>query len=273
MLAAPGARAEVPPPPQAPQCIELHARGQDLRREGRLLQAEQALQACSRDLECPGVISTECAQMLEQLRPSIPTLVFAAIDAQGRDTADVQVYVESEQRLDKLPIQAVEFNPGRYQFRFVGPSGEVVEKTLLLREGEKNRRVVIDFRPVDPPPVPGPGPESSGSGVPVASYVLGGLGILGLGSFTYFGLQGKLLEDDCSPRCSNDQIDDLRRNYLIADISLGVGIAALGAATIVFLASERDAPEIHAPRAARRSPKLEWQLGAGPGSLQLSGSF
>src|SRR5690606_11281098 len=92
LLAAPGARAEVPPPPQAPQRSELHARGEDLRREGKLLQAGQALQACSRDLECPGVISTECAQMLEQLRPSIPTLVFAAIDAQGRDTADVQVY-------------------------------------------------------------------------------------------------------------------------------------------------------------------------------------
>jgi hypothetical protein len=71
--------------------------------------------------------------------------------------------------------------------------------------------------------------------VPIA---LGGVAVLGLAGFTYFFLSAASDASACTPSCSNAQIDDLKSNVLIADISLGVGIAAgLGAGAYLLFAT------------------------------------
>jgi hypothetical protein len=53
-----------------------------------------------------------------------------------------------------------------------------------------------------------------------------------LGSFTYFALSGRSVQNDlelCKPNCENRaDIDRMRSRYLIADISLGVALVSLG---------------------------------------------
>jgi hypothetical protein len=70
--------------------------------------------------------------------------------------------------------------------------------------------------------------------------MLGGLGVVGLGSyglFTYWGKKDNELLATCSPNCPASSVEHIRKLYLVADISLGVGIVTLGAATIVALSS------------------------------------
>ena len=63
--------------------------------------------------------------------------------------------------------------------------------------------------------------------------------MLALGSFGYFGLTSKSdltkLRTDCAPYCAEAQLDDVKSRMLIADVSLGVGIVALGVAAVLFV--------------------------------------
>jgi hypothetical protein len=66
--------------------------------------------------------------------------------------------------------------------------------------------------------------------------VLAGVAAIGAASFGYFALSGRSKEnklDDCDRHCSDDRLDPITRDYLIADVSLGVGLLAL-AGSIIF---------------------------------------
>ncbi len=74
----------------------------------------------------------------------------------------------------------------------------------------------------------------------MAPYLLGGFGLASLGAygmFTYWGKKDNDLLSRCAPDCSPASLDHIRKLYLVADISLGVGVVALGAATWVALSS------------------------------------
>lgn len=260
------------------ECIEQHSRATELRSEAKLIEAKATFAACVQDEECPSEVTRECAAQIEQLKNEIPSLIFAAVDESGNDTVAVRVSVNGQTVLEELALRAIEFDPGRYQLRFEGPNGSVKEDTVIVRVGERNRRVFVDFRPagtgpqIITPPDPPPSAEKPGlKPIPVASYVLGGVGVLALGSFAYFAFDGKQRENDmfdtCAPPegsgCSQSDVDAMRRSYLIADISLGIGVVSLGAATIVWLATGTS--EAAPAQSARLSPRL--------GAAPLPGGF
>jgi len=75
--------------------------------------------------------------------------------------------------------------------------------------------------------------------VPAGVWVLGGVGLVGLSSFAYFGATGKSGENrlarTCAPTCNPNDVDASHRKFLIADISLGVSaVAFAGAAYFYF---------------------------------------
>jgi hypothetical protein len=92
-----------------------------------------------------------------------------------------------------------------------------------------------------PPPPP---PEDRDSDSAVLSYALGGVALVGAGSFAYFALSGRAKESElgCSPRCSDSQLDPITRDYLIADISLGVSVLALTGAILLWPSYNGDGP-------------------------------
>jgi hypothetical protein len=220
--------------PQA--CIAANERGNELRWRSKLLAARTELLACAAD-ECPQVVREECAQLVRRVEAEIPTVIFAVTDALGRDTAGVAVTV------DGLPIAGAvvggprAFDPGRYHLRVEAPGLGARELDLEVRAGEKNRvvRVALGAPPSAAAPPPAPSPvDGGGRPVPPAVWVLGGVSLVGLGAFTVFALRGKDTEG-CAPGCTRDQVDSLRRDYLIGDISLGVAAVSLGVATVLFL--------------------------------------
>ena len=80
--------------------------------------------------------------------------------------------------------------------------------------------------------------------MPAGAYVAGGVGLLGLASFAFFGLSGTSKLDDlrasCKPTCSQADVTAARTELLVGDVSLAVGVIALGVASWLILA-----PTIH----------------------------
>lgn len=73
-------------------------------------------------------------------------------------------------------------------------------------------------------------PEAkAGRGVSVAGVVLLGVAAAGVGTFAAFGLQGKADEREltrCAPRCNDEDVDRMVRNYAVADVGLAIGVVA-----------------------------------------------
>jgi hypothetical protein len=85
------------------------------------------------------------------------------------------------------------------------------------------------------------------SGPPTGSYVAAGVGIVALSSFIYFGLNASSeasdLRRECKPNCPVDRVDDVRSKLVVANVSLGVGVAALGVAGVLWLVRGSSAPK------------------------------
>lgn len=79
--------------------------------------------------------------------------------------------------------------------------------------------------------------------MPVASWVLGGIGVAATASFVGFALAGKSAQSNeleaCKPNCSSRAIDAVFREYLVADISLGVAVVSLAVATVLAVRGVR----------------------------------
>jgi hypothetical protein len=202
-------------------CITASNRGQDQRAIGKLTEARAEFISCASE-SCPTVVRTYCAKWLEEVQASIPTIVLAAKNERGRDVVEAEVWTDGVRLARSIDGNAVPIDPGPHRLRFERPGGGAVELDVIVRAGEKNRTVAVVFHPpterAEPP---------SRAGVPVASYILGVIGAVGLGSFAFFGLTGasqlRSLRDGCAPYCAHDDVVDVRTKFLVGDVSLGVG--------------------------------------------------
>ncbi len=249
---APAANAE----PTKEQCIEAHRQSQQAQQTGRLVEARQLAITCTHQV-CPGLLIEDCARWLEGLTQRTPSVVFE-VRVDGQPTLEAEIWADETPVVGWTTGEAHLLDPGTHTFRFVLPPHEEVVHTVVLSEGMRFRAVVADFKtttaeppaPTTPPPAPEPdrSPVSETyRPVPVPVYPLLGVGALGLAGFTGFGLAGQSkqndLESSCAPDCTDDDLSPMRRNYLLADLSLGVGVAGLVGATIVYLGRpERSLP-------------------------------
>jgi hypothetical protein len=246
-LAAPSSADE----PDLPACVGAYERGQQLLRAGQLVQAHEDLLVCAR-APCPAPMWGDCLRWLDQDEQRMPSVVLAAQDAGGHDVRDVRVVLDGKPLVDHLDAHAIPIDPGQHTFRFERAEGAGVEERLMIREGEKARLISVTLAPasLDAPRshavAPHPGGEQVSHGPMVGPYLLGAFGLLALGSFTYFGLSGRAdyfnLEHSCGPHCSSSQVAPGRTKLIVADISLGVSVVALGAAAYLFLAGRTTTP-------------------------------
>ncbi len=226
-------------------CLEAYDKSQTLRQEGKLVGAREQLLICARNV-CPEILRRDCTQWLSEVDESTPTVVLSVKDKRGQDLVDVRVTVDGEALVAQIDGKAVAVDPGVRVFRFDAPGEEPVEKRIVIHAAAKNRAISIQFA-AEEDDTTGAGvvaaDQEEGGGPGPAVYVFGGIGLIGLGAFTYFGTQfdGKLDDmDSCKPNCTQAEADDASKTRTMAFVSAGVGVVSLGVATYLFLSGSSD---------------------------------
>jgi hypothetical protein len=183
----------------------------------------------------------------------------------------VKVLVDGEVVTEKLDGRAIEVDPGEHVLR-LEPDGEApMEQTVLIREAERERSIVVRVggrsepssvppsataatSPTSPHPerLDGSGEASSAGVGPWPAYVAAGVGGVALASFAWFALSGISARSDlasCKGDCDASAVDAVHRKFIVADISLGISIVALGIAAYLLVTQ----PHAPTPTAATLS--------------------
>lgn len=225
-------------------CIAGYEATQKLKKDGKLTEARKQALVCAQD-GCPNSLRDECAGWAADLEKAMPTIVIVVTDADGKDVTDATVYLDGA----KVAIdgKAIPVDPGAHKVRVEREGVATVEQDVVAHEGTKGKVVTLKFqkgdaKKVDPPKDPPPGPAKPGDAdvpTPTATWVLLGIGAVGLVGFGAFALSGnskkKALDDaGCKPNCQQSDVDAAKQSFLLADVSLGVSVVSFGVAIILY---------------------------------------
>ena len=156
-------------------CIAASENELSVRKQGKVRDAINLLVVCAAPT-CPDEIKGECGRRLIELNAALPTMVVRATDAAGNDLSGVNV------TLDGAPLvlngRAVPADPGNHMLRFDVVGKPSVEKTVLLTEGEKDRRITVVVS--DAVESTGSAQPSGGGRARLAGFAVGGAGIVGV---------------------------------------------------------------------------------------------
>ncbi|HET7544320.1 MAG TPA: hypothetical protein VFK05_30830 [Polyangiaceae bacterium] len=224
-------------------CIEAHALGQIERDEGRLLSAREQFSSCTSE-QCPPMIRRECVDLGESVVAMTPSVVLVAQDSEGRVIPGARATIDGTRVLAVLDGRPLELDPGIHEFELGLLEGRSQTVRVTLSSGEKYRRIVASFAapaPPEPRPAPRPAPpqspEPDSHGRHPLAYVFGGVGVVALGAWGIYALDGRSRQDElerCAPHCQQSQVDAMRKSYLIADVLLAVSLVSLGTGTYFF---------------------------------------
>jgi hypothetical protein len=216
-----------------------------MRKQGKYREARARLLDCV-NAACGGDVRRRCASTLQQLDAVTPSIVVRAEDANGNDVTDVAVKLGNEPLVSSLDGMAIPVDPGQHEFVFERPGGQPVTKKLTIRRGEKFRSIEVQLGEsvgntedvgieIDSDAGPGLSSERLALGLSLI-----GVGTAGLVGFTWLGLDARSGEDElkeCRPGCSQGRVDGVEVRYVMANVSLGVGALALGAAAWVLFSA------------------------------------
>jgi hypothetical protein len=241
-------RSSPPPEVSRTSCLSAHEQSQVLRIDAKLIDSRQLLRHCA-DESCPAVIRSDCLKWLDDVEQSIPTVVIQAHSERGDET-DVKVSLNGHPWLDRLDGRPVELNPGAYQLRCERGSALPVSLQVVVRQGEKNRVVTVDFSSKSPPVVPqslvdmspvsaSPPDVPPNRPIPPAVYILGGVTVVAAAAALWAGFSARAdrnrAEETCAPNCPARQVSDIRRKALFSDIASATALASAGTALVLYL--------------------------------------
>jgi hypothetical protein len=197
----------------------------------------------------------------------MPSIVFEAKDAAGNDVSAVTVAMDGEllaHRLEGVPLGV---DPGEHQFVFQAAGQPAIQKQLVIRQSQKDRRETIVFAqlgagaaaqgptpaiasvqgvPDVRAPVLGKPEESGKSRAP--AYVIGGIGAVGIvvgvvARAVAFGKKSTIdghcdANKVCDPTGMN-AVSSARTLQTVSTIALVAGSAALGIGIYLGVSGDR----------------------------------
>jgi hypothetical protein len=247
--------------PSIDECLNASERTLQLQEKRKLRDAREQALVCA-SATCPAEIRTECARQVGELNAALPTVVFEARDEEGADLAAVTMTVDGAVVTERLGGASIELDVGEHVVVFESAGRATVRQTLIVREGEKNRRIGAVLKRDPPLPQPPPPPEAAPAGpsapapgpwrtVGITTALVGGAG-LGLG--TVFGLVASSRVDDA--RCSGNVCADEAHATVYRDAqSAGTlstvffvvgGLLVAGGVTTWLLAPKAGGPAVQA---------------------------
>jgi hypothetical protein len=126
-------------------CIAASENEIPLRKQGRLQEALTQLSICAART-CPEQITAECGRRIREINGVMPTIVLGATDSSNGDLAVVTVYVDGQPFATVLDGRPLTLDPGQHALHFVAAGMAPIDKMVVIREGEKDRRVTVAFQ-------------------------------------------------------------------------------------------------------------------------------
>ena len=230
-------------------CMRAYQSAQRQRMQSKLLEARADLLTCAQDT-CPAALRKDCVGWLAEVERTIPAIAVQVRGADGCDRPTATTWIDGSVVARAAEGRPIEMNPGPHSVR-AEVDGVMVEQTVVVTAGDQRRIVVLSPAAVaatcgvagSPSPVKVEGPAApptreGGRPVPALAYVLGGVGLAGIGVGTGFGISAwsqKGTLDGCKGACAGRDVDTMRRTFLVSDVAMGVGIASLAVATFLYL--------------------------------------
>ncbi len=221
-------------------CIEADASGQELRLKSQWREAALRFKQCTR-LVCPAPIVQDCVDRYDDLQAAMPTLIVAAKRPDGTDTVDARLLIDGIEVTRELPATAIEVDPGVHVVHLEHDGWASSAQTIVLREREKDGRIVFRFAETAPSPARSGPSNALGIALTAGGAVATGVGI----AFVVAGLADRsvLLGEPCADTrtCSPDEVNIVQRDYVIGAIVAGAGLVALGVGVWELLSPARRA--------------------------------
>jgi hypothetical protein len=222
--------------PTRETCVDSYEQAQVAIKRGELSKARDLVRVCL-DSACSSRLQSDCATWLTEIESKQPTIVVSYKDRKGVQRTDVEVFVDGKSVAAQTNGRGIPVDPGPHLVRIVPVGDEPMEEQRVVREGVKldavefsrAPKILATTAPVAPPERP----------FPVSAIVAGSVGLVGLGSFATFAILGKTaqnnLDNTCVDRCSDSEVATVRQRYLIADISLAVGVVGVTSAVLLYV--------------------------------------
>jgi hypothetical protein len=198
----------------------------------------------------------DCQRWWDEVQRSLPTVVFRVRGADNASLSGASIAIDGA-AAQPLDGRALQMNPGQHLVVFEHPGYAPLRTPVFITEGEKLEPHDVTLTalsevgrpplsaqpqqpsrpsmsvPMDPAP-PGARVTRSWTG-PVAAGAVAALGGVGLAYFGSSAKSGEQALDRCTPDCSQGSVDAVKRDYLMANLSLGIGVAALVGAGLMLL--------------------------------------
>jgi hypothetical protein len=278
-LVAPVARADTA------ACIAANEQALTLRKQGKLRDALQQLALCA-DASCPAEVAAECSRQIDEVKALVPTLILAATDGTGNDLSDVKVSMDGAPLATILDGRPIPLDPGEHTFTFEVQGQAPVNKTLVIREGDRDRResVVIGA----PPPVPpapfrpsGPREEPSmWTTRRLIAAIAAGVGVVGVGFGAGWGAyaissQNREKSDCSAQRCSNpaqatEDYNTAKQDATASTIALVAGAVLVAGGAVLWFTAPSPESMVPVGHTLGVAPTVAGHNGGG---LLLVGSF
>jgi hypothetical protein len=242
-------------------CVTAYESARAQEASGGLRAALAAFEECDQAI-CGGLLQQTCSAGRVRLEADLPTIVPKATDDSGKPLVGVSVRMDGQLLISRLD-GAVAVDPGVRELTFEVDDRVAVTEKLVIVQGQHDRVVPVVLPPsahktanarakAAPELSSAPnerdtqGPLQVGATSAVHSrstsalpYLLSAVGVAGLGGYgvvTYLGRrENSRMVAECPPTCSQARVTHIRTIYFAADVSLGLGIAAIGTATWLFL--------------------------------------
>jgi hypothetical protein len=252
-------------------CAATYEQAQERRENGKLRQAHELLLSCAKET-CGAAVAQQCRAALPQLEADMPSVIPVVTDRNGGHLVDVRVSVDGEALTSLLDGRGLIVDPGLHEFAFSTDRGVFHTEKLMIVEGQRNRLISVQSQltsakeasPSSAPAVAAPAaPDAEAVPEPVTKveakaertaprdasmraepgrsivpYIIGGAGVAAVGTsllLAHWGREDNLLLDRCEPNCKQESVDHVSNLFIAADVTLGVGVLALGAATWLYL--------------------------------------
>jgi hypothetical protein len=267
-IAATSALAEgvaVAADPTTADCLSASEASFTLAGQHKLRAARSQLLVCAAST-CPADVRQECLRRVDVTNVQIPTVVFSAQDAAGADLTAVRVAMDGEPLADRLEGLAISVDPGEHTFTFETPEHAVATKRFMILEGQKDRRETVTLGVAQ---VASSGAPGAGLGTQrVLALIAGGLGVVGLGIGTVFGVMAlsarsdanNVCPDQCASQDGANKWSDATSKGNVSTVALVAGGVGVAAAAVLWFT---------APSAG----ESRTQVGLGPGGVQVRGAW